>query len=98
MVDQARLARIRMEVRGTTTRANRLIERVADEQFKEIVTRISMRIAEIERVFLDSADKVVPENGGLWLGGAEMQLAGEIASLRYYEDAALARNYKISLF
>ena len=70
---------------------------MADEQFKEIVTRISMRIAEIERVFLDSADKVVPENGGLWLGGAEMQLAGN-RLVAVYEDAALARNYKISLF
>jgi hypothetical protein len=98
MVDQARVERIRMEVRGTTTRANRLIERVADEQFKEIVTRISIRITGIESFFLDKADRVIPENGGLWLGGAEMQLAGEIASLRYYEDAALARNYKISLF
>ena len=96
MVDESRVERIRSEVRAAAL-ADDLIARVADQTFKEIVTLIRARVTEVETLFLDKIDSVPPRHQEWWLAGTEKQLAGELASLRYYEEAAQAREYNIEL-
>ena len=97
MSDKDRVERIRTEVRSAKALADQLVARVEDQTFKQTVTMIGVHIAEIETFFLDKVNSVMPPNEDMWLGGAELLLSGEIASLRYYEEAARTRDYKIAM-
>lgn len=100
MMDKAhvdRIERMRTEVSSAMARADQLIARVADQKFKEAITRIRVSIAGHDSFFLDGADEVLPQNLAMWLTGAETLLAGEYAALQYWENEARARDYKIAL-